>query len=141
MLEVFRKHANAYLINKKTGKIVTYTAGEERKSRENLKHRITDAWEVPFISVDSDEQVSLPGYQRVKRISLKGFGVDVTSFIDRKWDGDIVEPGTGLRYPTFREYLEYARVTNTITDTAVNKVLANWINKVNWERLRQATFK
>lgn len=141
LLEVFRKHANAYLVNKKTGKMVTYPTGEERKSRENRKHRIIDAWEVPFISVDGDEQVRLLGYQRVKRISLNGFGVDVSSLIDRKWDGDIVEPETGLRYPTFREYLAYTRVPNTMTDTAVNRVLADWINKVDWERLRPATFK
>ena len=138
LLEVFRKHANAYLVNKKTGKIVTYPKAGERKSRENRKHRIIDAWEVPFISVDTDEQVRLPGYQHVKRISLKGFGADVSSLVDRKWDGDIIEPETGLRYPTFRAYLEYARVPTTTADASVNKILADWINKVDWERLRQA---
>jgi len=138
LLEIFRKHTNAYLINKKTGKIVTYSKGEERRSRENRKHRIIDAWEVPFISVDTGEQVLLPGYQRVKRISLNGFGSDVSSLIDKKWDGNIVEPETGTRYPTFRAYLEYAGIRATIADTAINKVLADWINKVDWEKLRQA---
>ncbi len=131
LLEVFRKYVNAYLINKKTGKIVTYPRGKERKSRENRKHRLIDAWEVPFISVDTVEKLRLPGYQHVKRISLKSFGSDVSSLVDRKWDGKIIEPETGLRYPTFREYLEYAGVPPTTADTAVNKVLADWINTVD----------
>lgn len=72
----------------------------------------------------------------MKRVSLKGFGADVNLLIDRKWDGDIVDPETGLKYPTFRAYLDNARVPNTVEYTAVNNVLADWINKIDWERLR-----
>lgn len=139
LLEIFRKHANAYLINKKTGKIITYPASKGRTKKQNRKHKISDAWEVPFISIDTGEPVQLPGYQSVRKIYLEGFDIDISLLIDRKWDGRIVHPEeAGLVYPTFQGYLRHFKVQTIESDSIINKVLADHLNKVDWRKLRCA---
>ncbi len=138
LLEILRKHTNAYMINKKTGETVTYLKGNERKYKRNKKHAIIDAWEIPFISIETDETADIHGYQYVKRIALKGFDALISTLIDKKWESIIKHPKSGFLYPTFKSYLDYISISGEVSEIKVNRVLANWLNIVDWERLEQA---
>ncbi len=138
LLEIFRKYVNAYLINKKTGKPITYQSGNERRIRRNRKHKITDAWEIPFVSVDTNEDIQLQGFQQVKKISIDGFDADISTLIDKKWEDEIRHPDQDMQYPTFKAYLEYMGIKSNAIKTRVNVLLADWLNTVKWERLEQA---
>ncbi|MEK6874947.1 MAG: hypothetical protein AABX52_04325 [Nanoarchaeota archaeon] len=136
LLEVFRRHANAYIINKRTGNIVMHSKWLKRK--RNQKYKIRDAWEIPYITVESKDSLYLQGYESIKKISVEGFDVDINLLIDKKWDEYLVEPKTGLKYPTLRSYFDYTGTKSKISAVSVNKLFADWINTLHWERVKKA---
>lgn len=137
LLNILRKHANAYVINKKTGKPVKYYSDDWLK--HNRKHKIHDAWDIPFIGVETTEDINLEGYQRVNKIFIESFVDDIYTFVDKKWADIIRHPQKGIVYPTFKAYLEDAHISYSVSHALVNNILVDWLNEARWKLLENAT--
>ncbi|HLC22239.1 MAG TPA: hypothetical protein VJJ79_00510 [Candidatus Nanoarchaeia archaeon] len=136
LLNILRKHANLYVINKKTGKPVKYSSDNGLK--QNRKHKIHDAWEIPIIGVETAKDIQLEGYRRVNKIFMDGFGDDIYTFVDKKWADTIKHPKKNLVYPTFKEYLEDTNISYSVSHSLVNNILVEWLNEARWKLLENA---